>query len=594
MKASFLPAAFACCVLAWPIRLFAHPNHHPLVPALALATPPTTPAAATHAALRTEARFSVTVIDAKTGQPTPVRVRITDENGKPLGPAALALTPTMYSAAEARLSEPGTVIGLPKEAIAVMHGPSDGAQGYGYQANGAFLIAGSFADMPMPAGKFRVAIAKGYEYIEQSEELSFKPGDHLTRRYELGRWSDMPAKGWYSADDHIHLRRSPRENPLILDWIAAEDLHVGVLLQMGDFWTTYFTQYAFGKPGVYARGSHLLTSGQEEPRTHELGHTISFGADQFVRFQNEYYSYDKVFDRVRASGGVSGYAHQVAMMFQGYRGLALDAIGGKVDFLEVMQLCAQRGPLVTDHYYRFLDLGCKLTALAGSDFPWCGRGMREGEEAVGPRIGEARFYTYVGGPLSYERWLAGVKAGHTFTTTGPVVEFEVNGRKPGSTIDVTPGTKLRITARALGHATQVPLQNLQIVGHSQVIREAKAGERGQTTGELALDFEITPEHGLWIAARVEAGPTQKAHTTPVYITVNGDGFHTRTNLDAHIDLTKRHLAEIRQFLVAPAERNEAQEIRRTPWPFKYAGATARMEQRIAETERKLEELRRRK
>lgn len=61
----------------------------------------------------------------------------------------------------------------------------------------------------------------------------------------------MPERDWYSADEHIHLRRSPRENPLILDWIAAEDVHVGVLLQMGDFWTTYFSQYGWGRDGRY-------------------------------------------------------------------------------------------------------------------------------------------------------------------------------------------------------------------------------------------------------------------------------------------------------------------------------------------------------
>ena len=39
----------------------------------------------------------------------------------------------------------------------------------------------------------------------------------------------MPARGWYSSDDHIHLRRSPRDNPSILRWVAAEDIHVANL-----------------------------------------------------------------------------------------------------------------------------------------------------------------------------------------------------------------------------------------------------------------------------------------------------------------------------------------------------------------------------
>ena len=145
----------------------------------------------------------------------------------------------------------------------------------------------------------------------------------------------MPARGWYSADDHIHIRRSPRENPLILKWVAAEDIHVGALLQMGDFWTTYFAQYAWGKDGNYREKNRLLTPGQEEPRTHEVGHTISLAADDFVRFKNEYYLYDHVFDRVHELDGLTGYAHQ-GMSFHGYRGMTMDILQEKVDFLELL------------------------------------------------------------------------------------------------------------------------------------------------------------------------------------------------------------------------------------------------------------------
>jgi hypothetical protein len=581
-------ACLLICLLPAIIR--AHPEH-----GMAQLAPPARPAnPAPPAAIspeRTDARLTVTIIDAALGQPTPVRVRITDETGKPLGPPGLSAMPRNVPAAvEARLAVPGTVVGLPKEAVAVMYGTNDSAQGYGFQVNGAFYVSGSF-DLPMPAGKFFITISKGYEFIQQTEELTFKAGDYVTRRYELRRWIDMPGRGWYSADDHIHLRRSPRENPLILDWIAAEDIHVGVLLQMGDFWTTYFSQYAWGQRGVYGKGRHLLTSGQEEPRTHDLGHTISLGADQFVRFPNDYFSYDKYFDRVHALNGVSGYAHQ-GVSFHGYRGMALDALGGKIDFLEVMQFCVQEGPLALENYYRFLDLGCKLTALGGSDFPWCGRGLRAGEEQVGPQIGDARFYTYIGGELSFERWLTGVKGGHTFVTTGPMLDFTVNGQRPGSSIDVQPGATLRIVATGHGHRSQVPLQRIQIIGHGKVLAEATAGQTGQTADRLSVAFDFPIQHGIWLAARVDAGPSQLAHTTPVYVTMNGDGFQNRAALAAQIEITRQHLHELRQALARPAEeRIDPALLRQNPPPWRYPGAIERLEERITETERKLAALR---
>ena len=189
----------------------------------------------------------------------------------------------------------------------------------------------------------------------------------MKREYKMRRWTDMPARGWYSADDHIHLRRSPADDHAIAQWIAAEDIHVGNLLRMGDFWTTYFAQYAFGERGRYQEAERLLSPGQEEPRTPEIGHTISLGASDFVRNQQDYYSFDKLFDRVRELGGVTGFAHQ-AMSFHGYRGMALNTLRGKTDFLELAQFCEPEGPIAVQHYYEFLDMGIKLTALAGSRF----------------------------------------------------------------------------------------------------------------------------------------------------------------------------------------------------------------------------------
>jgi hypothetical protein len=567
----------------WPVTLPAHPNHSAASP---MSWAEQQQSVGIPGMARAEARLTVKILDAKTGEPTPVRVRIADEHGKAVG---MPFPRNAPGAAEARLAFPGSVVGLPPEAIGVMYGANDSAQGYAYQPDGAFYVSGSF-EMPMPAGKFTLTLSKGYEYIRETEQLVFKAGDHLARTYRLRRWADMPERGWYSADDHIHLRRSPRENPLILDWIAAEDVHVGVLLQMGDFWTSYFSQYAWGEKGRYGAGGYILTTGQEDPRTHELGHTISLGTDRFVRFQDEYYSYDRVFDRIHELGGVSGYAH-AATSFHGYRGMTLDVLAGKIDFLEVMQFCVPQGPLALEHYYRFLDLGYKLTALGGSDFPWCGRGLRPGEEQIGAQIGDARFYTHVGRPFSFDRWLAGIKAGNTFVTTGPMLQFQVNDRLPGASLDVKAGSKVRISATAHGHPAQIPLRRVQIIGHGKVLAEAIPDGAGQTSACLSVELELGVEQGIWLAARTDAGLGQIAHTTPIYVTVNGDGFHNRANLTDQIEASKRYLQEIRDLLHRPAERENWQAVRSTPSPVLYRGAKEKLERRIAEAEAKLEALR---
>ena len=522
------------------------------------------------AAAAADGTLRVTVVER--GAPTPVRVRITDADGKPISKTPLGA-----------LAMPGESLGVPPEALAIMWGRDDRADGYATQPDGAFYVDGSF-EVRLPPGHYQVALSKGYEFVRQQHRVTVAAGQSRRERYELSRWVDMPGRGWYSSDDHVHLRRSPRENPLIQRWMAAEDVHVGNLLQMGDFHTSYFSQYAFGPAGRYQEGGRLLSSGQEDPRTPEIGHTISLGASEVVRVRpvDAYYGYDRTFDRVRALGGVTGYAHQ-AMTFHGYRGLTMDVLQQKIDFVELLQFCAPSGPLITTHYYHFLDLGFPLTALAGSDFPWCGRNKAFGApDDEGPRIGDARFYTHVDGPLTFDGWMNGVKAGHTFVTTGPMLDLRVDEALPGTTLERRAGETLKVVVDARGHASDVPLRDLELVVHGAVVKTVAAGEPGQSTERLLLTHDLpVGAHGVWIAARARGGPTQAAHTTPVYVRAGGTGFANPATARRYLELSESYLREIETELATPGTAVNEQLSRNR----------AGIERRIADTRAVLAELR---
>ena len=507
-------------------------------------------ALAASAQLNRDATVVVRILDAGTGKPTPVRVRLQDSNG--VRPQVHGATPVSESA-----------IPIPKEAIGVLWGQQDRAEGYALQPDGSFIVDGAF-DMRVPAGSYTVTVSKGNEYIQQTQTLELKPGSRTAKDIRLDRWINMPAQGWYSSDDHIHLQRSVRDNAAILRWIAAEDVQVGNILEMGDFWATFFTQYAFGEKGRYREGDNILSSGQEEPRTPEIGHTISLGASALVRSTRNYYSYDSTFDKVHELGGVTGFAHQ-GFSFHGYRGMTLNVLRHKIDFLELAQFCVPEGPLPTQYYYQFLDMGFKLTALAGSDFPWCGRGPRYGlpkdcERGDCAQIGNARFYTYAGKNLTFDSWFAGLKAGHTFVTTGPVLQLKVNGKIPGDTLDVAPGTKVHITAEAFGQNAQVPLSKVEIVAHGKVLKSVT----GQNAAKLSVDLDLPMERGMWIAARCEAAKAQVAHTTPVYVTVGGSGFQNPENYEANLKAAEEYLREIEQELATPGTQLDSQASRHKP------------------------------
>jgi hypothetical protein len=103
----------------------------------------------------------------------------------------------------------------------------------------------------------------------------------------------MPEKGWYSSDDHLHIARPVKKlNPYISKMMQAEDVHVANLLQFGKVYNSEgAVQHAFGQDGVYQNGIYILAAGQENPRSHYLGHTITLGGDTMFFKREEYLIY---------------------------------------------------------------------------------------------------------------------------------------------------------------------------------------------------------------------------------------------------------------------------------------------------------------
>jgi hypothetical protein len=481
-------------------------------------------------------RLSVHVHDQNTRKPTAVRVKLTQKG---------------YA-----------VKTLPCSAVAIMYGLWDHADGYGFQPDSSFYIEGTF-QLDLPPGSYQLDLSKGNEYLSQTHQLQIEAGKTLEHTYTLSRWIDTPKMGWYSADGHIHIRRSPREDPLLATWIKAEDIHVGVMLRMGDFWEIYYPQYAYGEKGVYQQQDFMLVPGQEDPRTPELGHALSLGATDRVRMREQYYYYDKVFDSLHVLGGLNGYAHG-GNTFHGYRGLILDGLQNKLDYLEILQYCASPRPLMQENYYHLLNMGVPLTAIAGSDFPWCGQDHSGGKPENSARIGNVRFYTYTGEEFSYKRWKEALSKGHTFVSSGPVLDFKVNNHLPGDKIEAEEGQMLSITAQAFGHPSQQPLQVLEIVGHGKVLARVTAKDLQQTSGRLSLQLKIPARQGIWLAARCFAENNGVAHTTPVYVSVAGRGFHDPATLAHYISLSEQYLQELENVIGHRSDSVEYQAWRYRP------------------------------
>ena len=102
-----------------------------------------------------------------------------------------------------------------------------------YSSSTQFYSTGQ-STLSLPPGDATVTVFRGPEYRVAATPIEIKAGETRRREVRLVRWIDMPAKGWYSGDDHIHIPRPSSElNPQISKMMQAEDVHVANLLQMG-------------------------------------------------------------------------------------------------------------------------------------------------------------------------------------------------------------------------------------------------------------------------------------------------------------------------------------------------------------------------
>lgn len=403
-----------------------------------------------------------------------------------------------------------------------------------------WCVPGPF-DMTLPPGNWQIGVRRGVEHEPVFQDVTIRSGELATVTLRPRRWVNMPKRGWWSGDDHVHMRiLSDEDARNVMAWIKAEDVHLANIVKMGDIYRTYFEQRGFGPAYRVQDGTHILVPGQECPRTHDqIGHTLAMNITAMVRDPERYFLYDTVFDAVHAQGGLTGYAHVNSGLFHVHRDMSINVPRAKVDFVEILQF----NNLGTDLYYEFLNLGCKLTASAGSDVPW------------GGTVGEVRAYAFLGQqPFTADNWFAAFGRGNTFTTSGPMLEFRVDDALPGDELEVGADRRLRVQARAWGDPKRMAPMKLEIVRLGEVIRTA---EPGVASSEAKVEFEVDAGDGFWIAARARAGDGTSAHTTPVYVRREGLRFWKFNALEELFAKREESLRQVEN-LVAEARRLDAE------------------------------------
>ncbi len=394
-----------------------------------------------------------------------------------------------------------------------------------------FHTRGSFT-VELPAGPATLEVVKGFEYRPQAQTVDVVASGATNVEITLERFADLPRRGWYSGDNHIHMnyggiyQATPRSLLLEAD---SEDLHVVNDLVANQAGTRIHDLHYFeGKLSSHSKPNRLLYF-NEEYRPSFAGHMSLLNLKEFIYPQFDgffgtavsahYPTNSKVLEEVHRQGAVAGYVHPFQVPgrdpsddeYRGAREYPVSAALGEVDYFDVMCIWSDEH-VSASVWYRTLNLGFRVPASAGTD------AMTNYWRA--PAIGTTRVYVKSGSPLDYGNWIRGLTEGRSFVTNGPLLLLQVEGREPGDELRVPggPPTPVRVQAEA---TSIFPMESLDIIVNGQVVSSTKPDD----PYSIKVDEMVPVNQSGWIAARV-TGPSNLrllmdtyvyAHTSPIYL-----------------------------------------------------------------------------
>jgi TolB protein len=349
-------------------------------------------------------------------------------------------------------------------------------------------------------------------------------------------WPDAPGHRWVSADVHVHMNYGGhyRNTPAHLVLQAqAEDLDIVENLIVNK--EQRVPDIAYSGHGVDAASTPqtLVVHGQEF-HTSYWGHLGLLGMKGATLLPG-YAGYPNtaaaslsptnadVADLAHAQGAVVGYVHPFEEEPQPLTHpahtdadeLPVDVALGKVDYLEVVSFADHQA--TASVWYRLLNLGFHIPAAGGTD------AMADYATLRGP-VGLNRVYALLPrGPLSSDAWLEALRAGRTFATNGPLLDFALGGKPIGASLELARPGPITFTARL---RSIVPVDHAQIVCNAQLVRELTLEGRRDA---LEVSGTVPLDKSGWCLLRAFSAKAEYpvldnfvyATTSPVYVSVAG-------------------------------------------------------------------------
>ena len=405
--------------------------------------------------------------------------------------------------------------------------PSAGMTRFEGQNGLAYFYSSGSIELEVPAGPVEVTTVRGLATVPAQARVMVRAGEVTPVVISMPPLWDARQAGWYSGDHHFHLNYggpfdlAPEDLTLPM---LGEDLDVGTPM-LANLHNRYENQDQWAWSSL---GSRPMVGFAQEVRSHFLGHVGLIGTRELFwpwTWGPGYESYGRD-DRTnaeplaagRAQGGLGIYVHPISGQTEPFSergigsipiGLVPDAVFGNFDLLELVCLWSNSVG-TTELWYRLLNAGLDIMPSGGTD------AMTDLHRTMA--LGTTRVYVRPQGAMTWDSYLAALKAGRSFVTTGPMLDLTVNGAHPGDII--APAAEVQVS---LGVHSTMPVDSIAIVVNGRTVA-TEAAPAAPFSRTFTRKVRV-PRNG-WIAARavgpaVDRWPAMAnmtfAHTAPIWI-----------------------------------------------------------------------------
>lgn len=500
--------------------------------------------------------LSLVLVDALTGRPLPGVIRIVDDQGRELEP------PELLNRGQGLSARHPTARWWVLPERTVIHVPA------------APLLVSALAGLET-------------ELTQRRVDLSGRSSAELT--LPLERFYNARNRGYVAGNTHLHLQKLSKDQA---------DRYLGEV-PLGDGLDVVFVSYLERamadleytsnnySPDDLRRLSteHLrLGHGQEHrhnfgPYEEGYGHILLLDIPYLIQpvsigpgitgAGSDAPPMQTGIDVARREGGTVIWAHN---MF-GHEDIP-NWITGRVQANNIFD-GGTRGSY-KNSFYRYLNAGLRVPFSSGTD--WFIYDF-------------SRVYVMTDRPVTPREWLVLLAEGRSYITNGPLLEFTVNGQPLGATIDLAQSPQeVTIAARALG---RVDFGRLELVQNGQVVAShSSRPAQGRFVAELSQQLSI--DSPCWLAVRTPPPPVPEdpelqlpvplneyggalfAHTSPIYVTLNGRGVFDVPTARGLVAEMRASLEKINQQAVF-ASAEQRQQVEQV-----YRRAISALEGRLAQ------------